>query len=155
MSGLSDLILDTAIAPRLAQGGKRQVLQALVEVTAAAAGLDPRPVLEAVLLRERLGPTGLVEGVAIPHARVEGLDRPVCGFARLDPPVDFGAIDGRPADLLALLLSPAGHGGDHLKALAKIARFLSRADTRERLRLARGADDLGTLLRAGRQSDAA
>jgi PTS system nitrogen regulatory IIA component len=93
-------------------------------------------------MRERLAGTGIGEGVAIPHARLPGLERPIAGFARLDPPIDFDALDGRPADLVCMILAPDDRAGDHLKALAKVTRALRNAEFRERLRAARGHDEI-------------
>jgi PTS system nitrogen regulatory IIA component len=155
MSDLSDIVLAKAIVPRVSAATRKQAIQALAESLAGAAMLDARRVLDAVLLRERLSGTGVGEGVAIPHATVDGLARPVGGFARLDPAADFKAIDGRPADLVFMLLAPKGQGGDHLKALARISRFFKRADIRERLRLARSQDELAAVFAARFASDAA
>jgi len=101
-----------------------------------------------VLMRERLSGTGMGEGVAIPHAQLAGLKRAVGAFARLEPAQQFDAMDGRPADLVFMLLTPVGKGGDHLKALARVSRFLRRADMREKLRTARGSDELRALFTA-------
>lgn len=106
-------------------------------------------------MRERLSGTGMNEGVAIPHAAVAGITKPVGAFARLDPPHDFGALDGRPSDLVFMLLSPPQRGADHLKALARVARFLRRTDLRERLRAARGGDEIYALFAGALRSDAA
>lgn len=155
MGEVRDLVLSAAVLPKIAATSRRQVIQILSEALASAAGVDPRAAYDAVLLRERLSGTGVGEGVAIPHARVSGLTRPVAGFARLDPPVDFDALDGRPADLVFMLIAPSDRGADHLKALARISRFLKRADIRERLRDARGFEDLRAILEAPLHSDAA
>lgn len=155
MSGLSDLIEPSAVFARLAVASKRQAIERLAEALAGAAGLEARAAAEAALARERLSGTGIGEGVAVPHARVEGLTRPLVAFARLDPPQDFEAMDARPADLAALLLAPADRSGDHLKALARIARMLRRAEVRDRLRAARGVDELIAILDGKRESDAA
>lgn len=155
MSDLRDLVLNDAISPRVAASSRRQALQAICDLIAKPAGLAPRAVFEAVLLRERLSGTGVGDGVAIPHARIAGLDRPIGAFARLDPAQDFSAMDGRACDLVFLLLSPADAGGDHLKALARVARYFRRAEVRDKLREARGAGELQTLLAAPLQSDAA
>ena len=95
MSTLGDLLLPTAIVPRARWQGRKQVLAEMSGIMARALGLDPREVHEAVQERERLGSTGVGEGVAIPHARIESLTRPVGGFARLLEPADFEAIDER------------------------------------------------------------
>lgn len=155
MTDLSDLIVPEAISPRLNAPSRKQALQAMAESLARATGLDARAIFDAVLIRERLSGTGVGEGVAIPHAPVAGVTRPIGGFARLDPPVDFDALDGRPADLVFMLLAPPDKGADHLKALARVARFLKRADIRERLRAARGAEELQALFAANLHSDAA
>jgi PTS system nitrogen regulatory IIA component len=106
-------------------------------------------------MRERLSGTGMGEGVAIPHAPVAGVTRPIGAFARLETPIDFDALDGRPADLIFMLLAPPEKGADHLKALARVSRFLRRAETRERLRAARGAEELQALFASDVHSDAA
>lgn len=155
MNDLNDLIAADAIAPRLAATSRRQALQALAEMLAKSAGIDARAAFDAVLIRERLAGTGMGEGVAIPHAVLPSLKRPIGAFARLDPPHDFDALDGRPSDLVFLLLSPSDRQGDHLKAFARISRFMRRADMREKLRAARGADELHALLSGRARLDAA
>ncbi|HVZ99342.1 MAG TPA: PTS sugar transporter subunit IIA [Caulobacterales bacterium] len=154
MNDLKDLVLTDAIMPRLAASSRRQALQAMAETLANAAGVESRAAFEAILLRERLSGTGMGEGVAIPHARAPGLTHPVAAFARLDPPQDFGALDGRAADLVFMLLAPPERGADHLKALARVSRFLRRAEIREKLRTARGVVELRALF-AGATRDAA
>lgn len=143
------VLVPDIVLPRLHATSRRQALQLMVEAAAEVAPLDPRVALDAALLRERLSGTGVGEGVAIPHARLEGLASLVTVFARLEPPVDFGALDGLPADLALLLLTPADHGADHLKALAGASRLLRKADVRERLREARGVDGLIAVFEAG------
>ena len=133
----------------MAPDEKGRALAPSPETSAGDAAFD------AVLMRERLSGTGMNEGVAIPHARVRGLEHPVGGFARLETPQDFGALDGRPADLVFLLLAPAERGGDHLKALARVSRFLRRADVRDKLRHARSAVELKALFASTVRSDAA
>ncbi len=155
MGDLRDLMATQAILPRVTATSRRQALMTLAEALAGAAGVDGRAAFEAVLLRERLSGTGVGEGVAIPHARVDGLKRPVAGFMRLDPPVEFDALDERPCDLVFMLLAPSDRGADHLKALARVSRFFKRADIRERLRAARGLEELRAIFEAPAQSDAA
>jgi PTS system nitrogen regulatory IIA component len=155
MNELSDLIAPEAILPRLLATSRKQALGALAEAAARSGGVEPRAAFDAVLLRERLSGTGMSDGVAIPHAPVTGLTRPVAAFARLEPAQDFGAIDGRPADLVFMLLAPPEKGADHLKALARVSRFLRRADLREKLRAARGVDDLYALFASAVRVDAA
>jgi PTS system nitrogen regulatory IIA component len=155
MNDLSDLVSPDAIVPRLAATSRRQALQALADALAKAAGIEARAVFDAVLIRERLSGTGMGEGVAIPHAPVAGITRPIGAFARLETPIDFDALDARPADLVFMLLAPPDKGADHLKALARVSRFLRRADVRERLRSARGAEEMHALFANALHSDAA
>lgn len=155
MNELSDLIEPACIAPKLSATSRRQALQMMADMLAKSSGIDARAAFEAVLMRERLSGTGMGEGVAIPHAAVKGVTRPFGAFARLETPQDFDALDGRPADLVFMLISPVDRGGDHLKALARVSRFMRRADMREKLRAARGVDDLYALFAATLRSDAA
>lgn len=155
MPDLIEVLSPTAILPRVHASSKRQALQSICDALAEAAGLDGRSVFDAVQLRERLSGTGMGEGVAIPHARSAGITHPIGAFARFDPPVDFDALDGRPCDLVFLLLAPADRGADHLKALAKVARFLRKPDVRDRLRNARGYDGLISVFEMQSKSDAA
>jgi PTS system nitrogen regulatory IIA component len=123
-------------------------VQSLAERVAAVANIDERVVFDAVWERENLGSTGYGEGVAFPHARIEGLDR-VCGlFARLDEPVDFDALDGKPVDLVFMLISPENSGADHLTALAALSRILKTEGSCEKLRKARSVEELYAILNA-------
>jgi PTS system nitrogen regulatory IIA component len=155
MNDLSDLIAPEAILPRLLATSRRQALQLMAEALSKASGIDARAAFDAVLMRERLSGTGMGEGVAIPHASVAGVTQPVGAFARLEPAQDFDALDKRPCDLVFMLISPLDRGADHLKALARVSRFLKRGDMREKLRTARGGDELYALLASAVRVDAA
>ncbi len=155
MSTLGDLLLPTAIAPRARWQGRKQVLAEMAGIMARALGLDPREVHEAVQERERLGSTGVGEGVAIPHARIESLTRPVGGFARLLEPADFEAIDERPADLIFMLLAPTDAGADHLRALARAARVFRQERIRAALRQAQTEEAVLAILSPDTVTDAA
>ncbi len=104
--------------------GKDDILRQLADVFADAFALDPSSVLEHLEEREKLGSTGFGRGVAIPHARMPGLSRPVAALVKLEKPVDFAAADGLPVDLVFGLLSPANSGATHLHALAAISRLV-------------------------------
>lgn len=122
---------------------KRKLLESLAERGAPLAGLEPGPVLDALLRREELGSTGMGEGTAIPHARLPGVERPVGLFVRLKSAIDWDAIDDRPVDLVCLLLLPTtGRGSEPLAALACIARDLRSPDLLQGLR---GAPDAASL----------
>jgi PTS system nitrogen regulatory IIA component len=152
---LGDLLLPNAVVPRARWKGKKQTLTEMSGVMAAALGLNARQVHEAVLERERLGSTGVGEGVAIPHARIESLSRPVGGFARLLEPADFEAIDERPADLIFMLLAPTDAGADHLRALARVARVFRQERIRAALRQTQTEDAVLAILAPDTAIDAA
>lgn len=95
-----------------------------------------RDIVAAAMERERLGSTGVGNGVAIPHARIDGINHVIAGFARLSEPMDFDSVDGRPVDLIAFLLAPSDAAGAHLRALARVSRQLRREENRSRLRAA-------------------
>jgi len=113
---------------------RRQVLKELSQQAAAMLGIEPQHLLDALLERERLGTTGIGHGIAIPHARLPGIDRLVGLFARLEQPVDFESLDDQPSDLIFLLLAPDSADADSLKALARISRLLRDPGLRQRLR---------------------
>lgn len=113
---------------------KRQVLKELSHQAAPLTGIDEKRLLEALMERERLGTTGIGNGIAIPHAKLDDLDRVTGLFARLDQPVDFEAVDDQPSDLIFLLLAPNAADADSLKALARISRLLRDPAVRDRLR---------------------
>lgn len=139
------IVLRGAAASRRPASSKRQALGAVAELAAQALGADPGRVLEAVLQREALGSTGLGNGVAVPHARIEGLDKVVGVFVRLDAPINYGAVDDRPVDLLFGLFAPPSDGAGHLRALAAVSRALRSAELREALRQARTPDAVRAL----------
>lgn len=125
---------------------KRQVLKELARLASEAIGVDRQHLLEALMERERLGTTGVGHGIAIPHAKLDGLDRVVALFVRLDQPVDFEALDEQPSDLIFLLLAPTGADTESLKALARISRMMRDPGLRERLHQARNRQTAYRLL---------
>jgi PTS system nitrogen regulatory IIA component len=143
---LLDFLDPKAVLPALKVSGKKQALQELASHAAPLTGLDMGGIFEALLQRERLGSTGIGEGIAIPHGKLPGLDRIVGLMARLEKPVDFEALDSQPVDILFLLLAPEGAGADHLKALARVARVLREPGLVERVRATRDADALYAML---------
>ncbi|WP_412058284.1 PTS IIA-like nitrogen regulatory protein PtsN [Bartonella sp. DGB2] len=131
---LSDLIAPQAIIPMLKANSKKQVLQILSEKAAELTGLEERILFETVLQRERLGSTGVGNGIAIPHGKLPQVASIIGVFARLETAVDFEALDDEPVDLVFLLLAPENAGADHLKALSQIARVLRDGDLVYKLR---------------------
>lgn len=152
---ISELLTPASVIARLKATTKKQALQELSQKAAKVSGLGERQIFGILLEREKLGSTGVGQGVAIPHGRIAGLTRLHGVFARLDSPIDFESVDDRPVDLIFLLLAPESAGADHLKALARVSRLLRDKAMCERLR---GADDpeaLYAMLTDAAQSHAA
>lgn len=143
---LSDLLKPAALLPALHSQSKKQLLQEVSAKAAELTGLPEREIFDTLLQRERLGSTGVGQGVAIPHGKLRALDRLVGVFARVARPVDFDSLDDQPVDLVFVLLAPENAGADHLKALARIARILRDAAMAEKLRTAQNADGLYAIL---------
>jgi PTS system nitrogen regulatory IIA component len=133
----------------LRSASKRQLFQELASVAATATGLDQAAILGALAQREKLGTTGIGDGIAIPHARVRDLKSLVGFFARMATPVDYDALDDAPVDLVFLLLAPDDAGTVQLKALARIARLLRDPEICARLRTEQDTGRVHELL-AGR-----
>jgi len=134
---------------------KAAILDRLAARFAEVYELDHKMVLERIEERERLGSTAFGRGVAIPHARVEGLGRPVAVFLRLESPVDFDSADGMPVDFVFGLLSPEAAGAAHLHALAAISRIMRDDRMHEALIRAPGVEALYGLLCNVNDRDAA
>ncbi|MBF33388.1 MAG: transcriptional regulator [Hyphomonadaceae bacterium] len=143
---LTSLLEGGVILDPVAADSRKQALTLLSQALAAKTKLDQRDIFEAVLERERLGSTGVGEGVAIPHARIDRLSKPLGGFVRLESGVDFDAVDERPCDLIFMLIAPVGSGADHLRALAQVSRTLRQPSVREALRQAKDKAEIRKIL---------
>lgn len=143
---ISDILKPEAVFSGMKANSKKHILQELARHAAEVTGVDERKILETLLERERLGTTGVGNGIAIPHGKLREIDRLHGVFARLEKPIDFAAIDEHPVDLVFLLLAPEGAGADHLKALARISRLLRDETVCKKLRGADTADGLYMLL---------
>ena len=141
-----ELLAQDGVVANLKAGSKKQALQELSARAATLTGLQPRQIFDVLLERERLGTTGVGQGIAIPHGKLRELDRLYGLFARLETPIDFDAIDDEPVDLIFLLLAPETAGADHLKALARISRLLRDQEFCRKLRGSAEADALYALL---------
>ena len=151
----TDLVSPNAIIPAMKVNGKKQALQEIAAKAAELTGQNEKAILEILLQREKLGSTAFGGGVAIPHARLAGLDRIVAGAIRLAQPVDFSAVDDVPVDLMLVLFSPPNAGADHLKALARVARLLRDRGLIAKLRGAGSRDAIWALLTSDETRDAA
>ena len=152
---LADFIDFEAIKTALPGGSKRALLQQLANLAGQRCGANPAVIVTALNEREKLGSTGFGQGVAIPHGKIEGLERIYGLFARIAEPVDYKAIDGRKVDLVFLLLSPPNAGAEHLRALAAISRVIREGSTLEKMRGARSRDALAAVLIGADERDAA
>ncbi len=155
MDDFSDILPTEAVFHNLTAASKKALFQSLAGLAERQFGLDARHVAERLGERERLGSTGFGGGVAIPHGKVDGLDRVVGLFAKLTQPIEFAAIDDMPVDLVFLLLSPPEAGAEHLKALARVSRRLRDRAFVAKLRGAGSADALYALFAGSETRDAA
>ncbi|MBL6958467.1 MAG: PTS IIA-like nitrogen regulatory protein PtsN [Rhodospirillales bacterium] len=135
---ISDLLTTESVVASLRATSKKQALQDLAKRASDITGLHERAIFDVLMERERLGTTGVGNGIAIPHGKLAQLEKLYGLFARLEKPIDFDAIDEQPVDLIFLLLAPESAGADHLKALARISRLLRDKAVCEKLR---GTDD--------------
>ena len=134
---------------------KKRLFQDIAELAQSAYGLGQSQVLDALLERETLGPTGVGQGVALPHARLHEIDK-VCGlFFRLDRPLEFESVDRQPVDLIFTLFAPENAGVEHLKALALVSRTLRDPGTCAKLRANDDPATLHTILTETTSSQAA
>ena len=152
---IEDLITPDHVIARLKASNKKQVLQELAKRAAELTGLHERAVFDVLLERERLGTTGVGNGIAIPHGKLPEVKGLFGLFARLEESVDFDSIDEQPVDLIFLLLAPEGAGADHLKALARVSRLLRDRTVCEKLRGTDQPDALYALLTDSTASNAA
>ncbi len=131
---MTDLIDPGSVVTNLRVTSKKQALQELAKRAAELTAQPEWAILEVLIERERLGTTGVGNGIAIPHGKLPGLDRLYALFARLETPIDFDAIDEQPVDLICVLLAPETAGADLLKALAQVSRLLHDRAICEKLR---------------------
>ena len=152
---IEDLITPARVLPRLKATSKKHVLQELAKRAAELTGLHERAVFDVLLERERLGTTGVGNGIAIPHGKLPDIKELFGLFARLDEPVDFDAIDEQPVDLVFGLFAPKDSGVDHLKALALVSRTMRDPNVVAKLRANADPGKLHAILTESRAPQAA
>ena len=143
---ISDLLAPDAVIPALKVQNKKQLLQELAARAALQTRLPEKRIFETLIERERLGTTGVGQGIAIPHGRMGDVTRITSVFARLEGGLDYEAVDGQPVDLVFTLLAPENAGADHLKALARVSRLLRNQQTCDKLRAANSAEAIYAIL---------
>ena len=140
---ITDMLKREFVVEQLKAGNKRDALAELAGVFALGRiKVDSEAMLQVLLERERLGSTGIGDGIAIPHGKLSGLEEMVVSFGRSREGIAFEAMDGKPVHLFFLLMAPENSAGQHLKALAKISRMLKDANFRKSLLEAKMHEDL-------------
>lgn len=152
---ISEILTQSAVKSVSAVTSKKRLFQEVADIAAAAYDLPADRTLEALLERESLGPTGVGHGVALPHARLEDLDRVVAVFLRVERPLDFDATDRQPVDLFFALFAPQQAGVDHLKALALASRTMRSDEVCTKLRANTKPAALHAILTETEESQAA
>ena len=152
---LSKILLSNAVKSIASCTSKKRLFQDICEMAETCYGLKPSAVIDALIDRENLGPTGVGHGVALPHARLAGVDDVKGIFLRLEKPLNFDAVDRQPVDLVFALIAPENAGVDHLKALALVSRTFRDASICAKLRANNDPAKLHAILTEGRTSQAA
>ncbi len=153
--GFGEILKPSGVIHHLHACCKREALEIMADKAATLLDRPTSEIVETLLEREQLGSTGVGDGVAIPHGKIEGLSAITGVLALLEKPVSFDAVDDQPVDLIFLLLAPANATAAHLKALAKVSRLLRDPDTRQALRGADSAEALFALATSAEKPDAA
>ncbi len=143
---LSEILGPENIISPVKVQGKKRLLQEVAANAHTALGLDEASTFKALLEREALGPTGVGNGVAIPHARIDGVQSVQGLFLVLDHPIEFESVDRKPVDLVFALFAPHKAGAEHLKALARVSRTLRSEEICAKLRSTRDSSALHAIL---------
>lgn len=143
---IADILEPKFVTVDLKSTSKKQALQLLSAQAAELTGLTERQIFDVLLEREKLGSTGVGQGIAIPHGRMSELGKIYGLFARLKTPIEFDSVDGQPVDLIFLLLAPESAGADHLKALAKVSRLFRDKKACAKMRQSPASDHLYDIL---------
>lgn len=152
---LSKILQSNAVKSIASCTSKKRLFHDIGEMAETCYGLKPSAVIDALIDRENLGPTGVGHGVALPHARLAGVDDVKGIFLRLEKPLNFDAVDRQPVDLVFALIAPENAGVDHLKALALVSRTFRDASICAKLRANSDPVTLFTILTAVGSSEAA
>lgn len=152
---LSELLKPEAIRVNTASSSKKRLMHDVADLAHSGYGIDASVAVEALLERESLGPTGVGHGVALPHARIPGIDRVVGVFLLLEKPINFDSVDRQPVDIVFGLFAPEDAGVEHLKALARVSRLLRDATVCTKLRANHDPVTLFTILTEGEAMKAA
>ena len=152
---LTDILTQSGVKVLSSSTSKKRLFQDIGELAAQCYGLGSSEVVEALLERESLGPTGVGLGIALPHARLSNISKVLGLFVRVEKPIDFDSVDRQPVDLVFVLLAPENAGVEHLKALALVSRTMRDASTCAKLRANSDPSTLFTVLTEARAPQAA
>ena len=152
---IEDILETDSVVSCLKVTSKKQALKELSDKASTTIGRSEREIFDVLLERERLGTTGVGDGIAIPHGKIAGLDRLFGFFARLEHPIQFDAVDGQPVDLIFMLLAPESAGAAHLKILSRISRVLRDHTKCDKLRTAPTTEKIYKILTRHIQNRAA
>ena len=151
-----DILSINAIRTKIKASNKKQLLQDIANIASEQVGISNMNIAKSLQQREILGPTGIGNGVAIPHVKIKGLTKIHGFFSSLERPIDFESADKQPVDLIFTLLAPENNSGtEHLKALAMVSRVFSDKDTRSKLRSSENTESLFAILTSNEDSKAA
>ncbi len=151
-----EILSRKAIRSKVKSANKKQLLQDISNIASEHVGIPYMNIAKSLQQREILGPTGIGNGVAIPHVKITGLTKIFGFFASLERPIDFEAADKQPVDLVFTLLAPEdSNGTEHLKALAMVSRVFSNKDIRSKLRSSENTESLFAILTSNEDSKAA
>lgn len=142
-----DVLPKEAILADLKAVDKKGVLEELVVPVANISGVNHEDLVKVLMERERLGSTGIGDGIGIPHGKVKDLDSLILGFGLSRKGVDFDSMDGRPAHIFFLLITPENSTGLHLKLLARISKILKSDPFREKLLRATSSDEIYSIIK--------
>ena len=151
-----DILTEKGIRTSVKAANKKQLLQEIANIASEQIGIPSMNIARSLQQREILGPTGMGNGVAIPHVKIKGLTKMYGFFATLERPIDFESADKQPVDMVFTLLAPeTDQGTEHLKALAMVSRVFSDKEIRSKLRSSENTDSLFAILTSNEDSKAA
>ena len=151
-----DILSKSGISTKIKATNKKQLMQYIANMASEHVGVPTMNIAKSLQQREFLGPTGMGNGVAIPHIKIRGLSKIYGFFSSLERPIDFESADKQPVDLIFSLLAPEKNDGtEHLKALAMVSRFFSDKDVRSKLRSSENTESLFAILTSNEDSKAA
>ncbi len=143
---INDLINKDTVIVDLEVIGKKQLLAEVSKIAGEKYNVNATSIEDVILERESLGSTGMGKGIALPHGRIEGIEKPIGVLVKLKDPIDFGAVDDELVDIVFLLVAPVSSGADHLNALAAVSSVLKDKETRENIRAATSTAEICDLL---------